>query len=252
MSAQSGWRELKTRVDNRLSRYFCTTPFELRNTHPIVSFTFDDFPESAASVGGPILDRYGAKATFYVSGGEVGKWSGHWNGVRAEEIVKLHQHGHEIACHTFSHVRTTDLDAARLAGEIEENRRYLLGLDPSMQVENFAYPYGLGSVRRKTELAKAFRSSRSIIPGINCGTVDLQYLRSTPLVNRHIDNEGIDRIFDEVVAGSGWLIFYGHDVATEPSPYGCTPELLQHALDAAAKRNVAVMTVAGALSAAGA
>jgi peptidoglycan/xylan/chitin deacetylase (PgdA/CDA1 family) len=252
MAPRTGWPALKARVSNRLSRYFRTTPFKLRNTRPMVSFTFDDFPESAASVGTPILDQYGAKATFYVSGSQVGIRSDHWQGVGADAIVELHRRGHEIACHTFSHVRSTDLDATHLAAEIEENRRYLLGLDPSMRIENFAYPYGLGSVWRKTQLAKTFQSSRGIIPGINSGVVDLQYLRSTPLINHHIDEERIDRAFDTLVNSNGWLIFYGHDVATKPSPFGCTPALLRHALDAAAKRNVAIMTVAGALRAAGA
>ena len=173
-------------------------------------------------------------------------------GSAADKIVELHRLGHEIACHTFSHVRATDLDATRLAAEIEENRRYLIGLDPSMRIENFAYPYGLGSVWRKSQLAKTFRSSRGIIPGINSGVVDLQYLRATPLINHHIDEERIDRAFDALVDTNGWLIFYGHDVASEPSPYGCTPSLLRYALEAAARRNVAVMTVAAALRAAGA
>jgi peptidoglycan/xylan/chitin deacetylase (PgdA/CDA1 family) len=252
MPVQTEWPALQARLSNRLSRYFCTTPFRMRNQRPVVSFTFDDFPASAADAGVPILDRYDAKATFYVSGSEVDKRSDHWHGVAADKIVELHRLGHETACHTFSHVRATDLDATRLATEIEENRRYLLGLDPSMRIENFAYPYGLGSVRRKTQLAKTFRSSRGIIPGINSGTVDLQYLRSTPLTNHHIDEERIDRAFDALVDKNGWLIFYGHDVASEPSPYGCTPSLLQYALDAAARRNVAIMTVAGALDAAGA
>jgi len=252
MTAQIDWPELKARVSNRLSRYFCMAPFKLRNKHPIVSFTFDDFPESAASAGVPILDQYDAKATFYVAGGQVDKWSDHWQGVGADAIVELHRRGHEIGCHTFSHARATDLDATRLAAEIEENRRYLLGLDPSMRIENFAYPYGLGSVWRKTQLAKTFRSSRGIIPGINSGVVDLQYLRSTPLTNHHIDDHGIGRAFDELVATNGWLIFYGHDVAAEPSPYGCTQALLRYALDAASRRNVGIMTVAEALRAAGA
>lgn len=251
MPARIDWRDLKARVDNRLSRYFCATPFRLKNKQPIVSFTFDDFPESAASAGAPMLDQYRAKATFYVSGGEVGKWSGHWRSARADTIVELHQRGHEIACHTFSHVRTTDLDATRLATEIEENRRYLLGLDPSIRLENFAYPYGLGAVWRKPQLAKIFRSSRSIIPGVNCGTVDLHYLRSTPLINHLIGDDGIERIFDELVAGRGWLIFYGHDVTEQPSPYGCTPALLRQALDAACRRGVSIMTVADALRASG-
>lgn len=242
---------MKTRVSNRLSRHFCTTPFKLRNQRPIVSFTFDDFPESAAAAGAPILDEHDARATFYVAGDLVDKWCGHWRGVRADAIVELHRRGHEIGCHTFSHVPAADFDAARLAAEIEENRRYLLDLDPSIRLDNFAYPYGLGSVWHKTQLAKIFRSSRGITPGINSGIVDLQYLRATPLINRHIDEKGIDRIFDASVDKNGWLIFYGHDVAAEPSPYGCTTSLLRYALDAAAKRNVAVMTVADALSAAG-
>jgi len=251
MATQTDWPELKARVSNRLSRYFCTAPLKLRNKHPMVSFTFDDFPESAASVGAPLLEEYDAKATFYVAGGQVGKWSDHWQGVGAEAIVELHRRGHEIGCHTFSHARATDLDATRLAAEIEENRRYLLGLDPSMRIENFAYPYGLGSVWRKTQLAKNFRSSRGIIPGINSGVVDLQYLRSTPLTNHHIDDDGINRAFDKLVATNGWLIFYGHDVAAGPSPYGCTPALLRYALDAAAERKVRIVTVADALRAAG-
>ena len=77
---------------------------------------------------------------------QVDKWSDHWQGVAADKIVELHRRGHEIACHTFSHLRATDLDATRLAAEIEDNRRYLLGLDPSIRIDNFAYPYGLGSV----------------------------------------------------------------------------------------------------------
>ena len=247
MTAHAHWRDLKARVENRLSRHFRAIPFKLRNQQPIVSFTFDDFPESAATTGVPILDRYGAKATFYVAGGEVDKWSGHWQGARAETIVDLHRRGHEIACHTFSHLRTTDLDATRLAGEIEKNRRYLLGLDPSIRIENFAYPYGLGSVWRKGQLAKTFRSSRGIIPGINSGTVDLQYLRSTPLINGLIDRDGVDRAFDELAAHNGWLVFYGHDVAATPSPYGCTPQLLQHALQAATQRKLPIVTVAEAL-----
>ena len=59
-------------------------------------------------------------------------------------------------------------------------------------------------------------------------------------------------MFDEAVAKGGWLIFYSHDVATEPSAYGCTPSLLRHALEAASRRNVPIVSVAEALRWAGA
>jgi hypothetical protein len=106
-------------------------------------------------------------------------------------------------------------------------------------------------VLRKGQLGAAFHSSRSILPGINSGMADLQYLRAMPLIDRQIDREGIDRAFDEALDKNGWLIFYSHDVETTPSPYGCSPELLRHALDAAVRRNVPAMSVAAALRFAG-
>jgi peptidoglycan/xylan/chitin deacetylase (PgdA/CDA1 family) len=218
----------------------------------MVSFTFDDVPKSAATVGAPILEEYGGRATFYGAGGLVSQWSGLWAGIDADEIIGLHRNGHEIACHTFSHRRATELNAAGMEAEIEQNRRYFLGLDASIRLENFAYPYGLASVARKGQLGHTFRSSRGILPGVNRDLVDLQFLRATPLVDEHIDAGGIERSFDEATACGGWLIFYGHDVAADPSPYGCTPQLLRHAVQAAARRNIPIVSVAEALRRAGA
>lgn len=188
----------------------------------MVSFTFDDAPVSAATRGAGMLEEYDARGTFYISGGLVDSWSGNWTNLSRNDIVELHRRGHEIACHTFSHTRATDLSAAAMAAELTKNRAYLLGLDSSIKIENFAYPYGIGSVLRKGQLGKAFRSSRGILPGVNSGNVDLQYLRAVPLIDRQIDRDGIDRAFDEAVASNGWLIFYSHDVEATPSPYGCS------------------------------
>jgi peptidoglycan/xylan/chitin deacetylase (PgdA/CDA1 family) len=243
---------IKARISNRLSRHLGTAPVRLRNDSPMVSFTFDDVPKSAATTGAAMLDGYQARGTFYVAGGLVNKWSGHWTGLSDDDIVGLHRSGHELACHTFSHTPTPDLDAAALAAEIERNRNYLVRLDASIRLENFAYPYGLGSVLRKRQLGKVFHSSRGILPGINSGIVDLQYLRATPLIDLHIDRAAIDRAFDEAIASNGWLIFYSHDVTADPSPYGCTPALLRHALDEALRRNIPILSVANALRKAGA
>src|SRR5450432_3063972 len=137
------WSALRERVANRLARHLYPAPFRLQTTTAMVSFTFDDAPKSAATIGAPMLEEYEAHGTFYISGGLVDKWSGSWTGVSADDIVGLHRRGHELACHTFSHARAIDLDAAALAAEMENNRRYLLALDPSICIENFAYPYGL-------------------------------------------------------------------------------------------------------------
>jgi peptidoglycan/xylan/chitin deacetylase (PgdA/CDA1 family) len=241
------WSYLKARVGNKLARHLRVSPATLNNSRPMVSFTFDDAPISAATRGAAMLEEYNARATFYLAGGLVDAWSGNWTGLSADHIVGLHRRGHEIACHTFSHARATDLTEAAMAAELEKNRLYLQGLDSSISIENFAYPYGTGSVLRKRQLGKAFHSSRGILPGVNSGTVDLQYLRAVPLIEHQIDRDGIDRVFDEALASNGWLIFYGHDVEATPSPYGCSPELLRHALEAAARRKIPALSVADAL-----
>ncbi len=83
--------------------------------------------------------------------------------------------------------------------------------------------------------------------GVNAGSVDLQFLRAMPLIDREMDFDRIDRAFDEAQTNNGWLIFYGHDVTDRPSPYGCSPALLAHALRAAAKRKIPALTMAEAM-----
>ena len=88
-------------------------PFRLRNDTPMVSFTFDDVPKSAATVGAAILEQHDATGTYYVIGGQVGTSAAWWDMVDGEDIADLHRRGHEIACHTFSHMRPGRRDAAR-------------------------------------------------------------------------------------------------------------------------------------------
>jgi peptidoglycan/xylan/chitin deacetylase (PgdA/CDA1 family) len=245
------WSEAKARVSHRLATHVRVGRCRLRNVTPMVSFTFDDLPKSAATIGAQILEAHDARGTFYVSGGLVGAASPHWPTGTAEDIVALHEKGHEIGCHTFSHKRTCDLDAESLTEEIARNRRYFRSLNASIEVENFAYPFGYGSYVRKRQLKKTFQSCRSIVPGVNSGAVDLQFLRATPLIDLRVDTAAIERMFDQAITTNGWLIFYTHDVADEPSPYGCSPALMNHALEAAARRNIPVLNMAEALQCSG-
>jgi len=235
------------RLSNRLARHFRATPHRLLTHAPMVSFTFDDAPDSAAGEGASLLEAHGGRGTFYIAGSLIDQPGDYWHSLSNDAIVRLHRAGHEIGCHTFSHLRTVDLDANAMTREIERNRSHCRGIDSSIRLENFAYPYGLASVWRKPQLAKTFHSARGILPGVNSDVIDLQFLRASPLVNCEIDIAGVDRYFDDAVASGGWLIFYGHDVVDAPSPYGCTPALLRHALTAAEQRNMPIVTIAEAL-----
>lgn len=241
------WSALQGRVNNRLARHFRAASHRLPAHAPMVSFTFDDAPDSAAGEGASLLETHGGRGTFYLAGSLIDRPSDHWHGLSNDAIVRLHRAGHEIGCHTFSHQSSANLDEAAMAREIKRNRGHFRSIDSSITLENFAYPYGIASIWRKPQLTKAFRSARGILPGVNRDVIDLQFLRASPLIDREIDIAGVDRYFDEAVASGGWLIFYGHDVDDAPSPYGCTPHLMRHALVAAAKRNMPIVTVAEAL-----
>ncbi|MBI5260813.1 MAG: polysaccharide deacetylase family protein [Bradyrhizobium sp.] len=244
---RSVWSEIKGRVSNRLARHLASTPLRLPDLGPMVSFTFDDAPDSAAETGAPLLEAFGGRGTFYLAGSLVDQPSDHWLGISREAILALHHGGHEIACHTYSHRRAGELDEAGLAAEIEKNRDYFNRLDPSIRLENFAYPFGFASLPRKIQLTKTFRSSRGIQPGVNRGVIDLQFLHAIPLIEHDATPDDIDRAFDQAVTSNGWLIFYSHDVTNRPSPFGCSPAFLRHALERAARHNMPIVTVAEAL-----
>ena len=241
------WSEAKARISNRLATHLSVEPRRLLNETPMVSFTFDDIPKSAATTGAKLLEDHDAHGTFYVSGGLVGTATSGWVTADGQDIIDLHRHGHEIGCHTFSHKRTCDLDAGALTAEIAHNRLYLHALDPFIKLENFAYPFGYGSFGRKGQLKQAFQSCRGIVPGINSHTVDLHFLRAIPLIDCLIGRDEIERAFDLAQTYNGWLIFYTHDVADRPSPYGCSPDLINHALETAKRRTVRILNMAEAL-----
>ena len=53
----------------RAARYLEIEPVSVAPARGLFSLSFDDFPESAWSVAGPILADHGVLATYYVCGG---------------------------------------------------------------------------------------------------------------------------------------------------------------------------------------
>src|ERR1700729_1099960 len=59
-------------LSRKLAHYVATKRARMRNERPLVSFTFDDIPETAFTHGARILEDRGARGTFYVAGGLCG------------------------------------------------------------------------------------------------------------------------------------------------------------------------------------
>jgi len=215
---------------------------------PMVTFTFDDVPASACERGAPILERHGARGTFYVAGGGCG--SAGADGPRRASIDQLRTiwaNGHEIGCHTYSHPAIRYISFAELGSELDRNQSVLREIDSKIIVRNFAYPYGDISVRTKRYLESHFDSCRSTHAGINSGLADLGALDAWPLQNATLDRAKIAELIAKTAQTCGWLIFVSHDVAESPSKYGVSPDLLEWAVSTAKKSACVLTTIANAV-----
>ena len=188
----------------------------MRNRRAIVSFTFDDFPQSAVLNGARLLENHGARGTFYLTGSYCGRVVDNVPQYGAEDLAVLAQAGHEIGCHTFSHPRVSALSAAALNREIKLNAAFLARHLPGLQLRTFAYPFGDVSFTATMRLQSKFVCCRSSEPGFNSGTADLGRLRSVRLYDRLVSPEDVSNIVEQAVTRTAWLIFYTHDVTRIP------------------------------------
>lgn len=197
---------------------------------PIYTFTFDDVPASAMTNGVPILESVGVLATFYVAGkfGEKGEGD---RFLCLDAVAQLHQSGHHIGCHTYTHYRLSDGSAREMCWDALQNRLVLGETLGGAPIEHFSYPFGRLTLSTKRLLNREYKTLRGNRTGINHGVVDLTFLRSTKLYSKTLDRKHIREIISNNANLSGWLIFYTHGVDAEPTPWDITPEDLRWVVD---------------------
>jgi peptidoglycan/xylan/chitin deacetylase (PgdA/CDA1 family) len=238
---------LTTGISRKAARHLRLKPFRLRNPAPLVSFTFDDVPESAYSAGA-ILEELEFRGTFYIAAGTCGTDEPLWRVIDGARVRELHRHGHEIGCHTFSHVNVETLSGSAMEAECRRNAAALRELCGDVEISNFCFPFGRLTLPRKLQLQRRFDTCRGIYEGINSGTVDLGLLRVIELYDRTLTPEKIRRVIAETRLRNGWLIFYTHDVADPPSWIGCSPALFRHVAETVRSAGFECLPVRDALS----
>jgi peptidoglycan/xylan/chitin deacetylase (PgdA/CDA1 family) len=245
--AEAPYQMLAGKLTRLLARNVPTKKLTMRNTRPLVSFTFDDAAATACTAGAALLEQFHARGTFYISGGKCGKPSPTGRLATAEQLQALHGKGHEIACHTFSHTPVVGIGRQALASDLDRNRFFLQGILGNIPISNFAYPYGDISFATKRYLGARYDSCRAVTPGVNADVADLGVLKSNALEQASIGRHDVSHLIAETVRRNGWLLFASHDVSGAPSQYGVRPELLTFALRSALAAGCRVVSVAQAL-----
>jgi peptidoglycan/xylan/chitin deacetylase (PgdA/CDA1 family) len=243
VSIRSGLAAARRRVLGSLYR----RKVALGSCGPIVSFSFDDFPRTAYSEGGAILERFGVRGTYYTAWGLKNTANELGEQFRSEDIDSLLEKGHELASHTFGHISSRSVSAEEFCDDVRRGSAAIAQLT-GMESTNFAYPFGDVTLAAKRTLGRGLTSARSIFAGFNGPEVDLNLLRANSLYGGLEGLRHVEELIRENSERKSWLIFYTHDVRPSPSPYGCTPELFEAAVASAAGRGCRILTVREALA----
>ena len=234
-------RSLYGKLRRRVARLVTTKPARLDLERPLLTISFDDAPISAAEAGAAILERHGARGTYFISAGLGGQESHLGRYTTLDDVARLAAAGHEIACHTFSHLDCGKAKANSIAAELDANLQALraVGVTP----QTFAYPYGDVSPWAKALINERFIAGRALHHGLIASGTDLN---QAPGV-------GIEGADGEIVAltwmtraaqAKAWLVLYTHDVRDRPSDWGCSPEVLDRLVGEAVARGFDIVTFA--------
>jgi peptidoglycan/xylan/chitin deacetylase (PgdA/CDA1 family) len=210
---------------------------------PIVTFSFDDFPRSAYTVGGAVLKNFGARGTYYTAVGLMDTSNELGEQFRRADLDALVDDGHELASHTFSHISSRSVSDLHFVEEVDRGRKAIQEMTGQSDSGNFAFPFGEFTLGARKILSGRLRSCRSIWGGFNGPEIDLSLLRANSLYGDNHNAEAAKQLILQNKKRKSWLIFYTHDVRPDPSRFGCTTSLLESVISFASHSGARILTV---------
>lgn len=241
------FKSLRHKVERRLARHLAAKRVRMRNKSAVVSFTFDDVPQSACREGRDILERHGCRGTYYVCGGTTDTVSVRGKMHSRGDLLSLLDRGHELGCHGYGHLDYQALTAEEIRADIFRNRAFFRELGCDASVLNFAYPFGCVSPAVKRLIGREFSSARGIRRDLNVLRADLALLNSPPLYQHLWKELSLAELIDRNARENGWLIFFTHGVVDQPDQFECTPSLLDFVVRKALASGARVVPVRQAL-----
>jgi peptidoglycan/xylan/chitin deacetylase (PgdA/CDA1 family) len=213
-------------------------PLEEAGRHPSIEepvgdvpgllLAFDDDYEEVWERYFDLLDRYGARVTFFVQGDYV------------PFCAAAVKRGHEIGYHTKSHANLLKVSRQvffeETIGGAEAFRRQGLPL------KSFAYPYGFSEPWMDEALGESFSIRRGF--GAACWIYSVDTIKTGYISSKSIDNilyksdaefeADINAMLMAVKSGGGILPLTTHTIAAE-ADWGISPNRLEYLLKTAAE-----------------
>jgi len=198
-----------------------------------LTLCFDDFPKSAAEDGAAALERFGARGTFFASGGFAGGEGPAGAMFDAGDLVRLARSGHEIGCHTFSHLDCARVSPGEALADIDRNARALAAMGVEQPLASFAFPYGEASAAAKRAVAARFPAIRGVRADLNRGGCDSALLKAACIDGGEARVERALVLLAAAARRPAWVILFAHGVARVEDDLACTPGQIARCLRAA-------------------
>lgn len=233
-----------------------STPAPLPADKGGIVLTFDDrnFSEWLAAL--PLLDKYGVKATFFISGPI--------DQAALDAALELTKHGHAIGCHSIHH-----LSAIKYADQHSVEDYLQKEVQPQLTAfkaagiipTSFAYPMSSNNKATDDALLKIFRHVRSgagITSGKRISNKGAFFTPSSKITGHGcLYGKGIDyapdkddRSFeqiDEALARAAQkneiIVLYAHRIATSGKGHYISPAALEHIFQSAKKLQLPFYTL---------
>lgn len=190
-----------------------------------ISLSFDDARVTQVDAGLPVLDRFGVKATFYLSPQNIGQRQDAWRNAAA--------HGHEMGNHTMTHPCTGNFVWSRqnaledktvddIDNEIAQASEAIAEM-VGVKTRTFAYPCGQRFIGRGEQqqsyvpvIARRFLAGR----GFRDETINNPaFCDLAQVMGVDSDDQPFEKLkgwIDRAVNENGWLVLCSHDIGVYP------------------------------------
>ncbi|KAF2855942.1 carbohydrate esterase family 4 protein [Plenodomus tracheiphilus IPT5] len=177
------------------------------NTPGTVAITYDDGPYIYTEVVLKLFKEAGMKATFFITGNNLGKGSidEHWSGV----IKQMYTDGHQIASHTWSHQDLSLITEEQVYDQMVKNEmsiRNIIGKYPTYMRPPFS------SCRAESSCQKVMKALGYVVSYFDLDTADYTTLDKISVAQDNF-KYGIDNINNEaIMGGNGDKLAIAHDI----------------------------------------
>ena len=233
---------LKGKLRRRLVRLQHRRPAPKAPPRPMISFAFDDAPRSAFTTGAEVLERHGVRGAYFVCAGTAGADSLVGPLGDRDDMLRAQAAGHEIGCHTYSHLDCGRAEAESARAEVARNAETLQAWGLPAPT-TFAYPYGDVGPQAKRVAAETFALARALHPGVITAGTDLAQAPAVGIEGPDGEAKAL-RWMDEALTRDAWLILFTHQVEAEVTAYGCTADTFERLVVRALASGFEVVTVA--------